>query len=71
MLVVHENVAEYKATKPMDCPKCGCKRSFDVTEGTFVRKSKRGRPPSSKHTDMVFLKCKKCGHLLGISLEQD
>ena len=71
MLVVHENVTEYKATKPMECPKCGYKRSFDVPEGTCVRKSKRGKPPPGKQTDMVLLKCRKCGHSVGVSSEQD
>jgi len=64
MIFVHENVAVYTATKPMECPKCGYKRAFDVPVGACVRKAKRGRPPPN----IVFLKCKKCGEKVGISM---
>ena len=69
MLVVHENVTEYKATKPMKCPNCGCNRNFDVPAGTFVRKSKRGKPPPGQNADIILLKCRKCGQSLGVSSE--
>lgn len=70
MIVVHENMADYAATKPMECPKCGYKRAFDVPEGAVVRKSRRGKPPPGASADIVLLKCKKCGHPVGVSTER-
>ena len=67
MIVVHEHLSKDTATKPMECPKCENKRAFDVPVGACVRKAKRGRPPP----DVVILKCKKCGHRVGISTEQE
>ena len=70
MIVIHENVALNIAIKPMECPRCGYQRNFDVPEGTCVRKSKRGKPPPILQTDIVLLKCRKCGHAVGISSER-
>jgi len=63
MILIHENVAVYSATKPMGCIKCGYKRAFDVPVGIPVRKAKRGKPPLA----VALLKCKKCGNQVGIS----
>jgi len=68
MIMVYEDLSVLTATKPMECPNCGYKRNFDVPVGACVRKSRRGKP-SGMYTDMVLLKCKKCGHSVGISTE--
>ena len=70
MIVVHENVSAYIPTKPMECPKCGYKRAFDVPVAACVRLSRRGRPPPEELADIALLKCKKCGHTVGITVEQ-
>lgn len=70
MIVVHENVGTYAVTKPMNCPRCGHKRTFDVPREACVRKSKRGKPPIEDRADIVLLKCRKCGHSLGVSTER-
>ena len=63
MIYVHENVAVYTATKPMECIVCGYKRAFDVPEGVPVRKAKSGKPPPVA----ALLKCRKCGAQVAIS----
>jgi DNA-directed RNA polymerase subunit RPC12/RpoP len=69
MIYVHEDVAEYRTTKPMECPKCGYKRAFDVPAAACVRKSRRGQAPAEDEGDIVILKCKKCGKPLGLTIE--
>lgn len=71
MIFIHKDVSNIKATKPIVCPNCGNKRTFDVPAGAIVRKSKRGRPPPDSANDVVLIKCKKCDHQFGISIEQD
>ena len=71
MIIVHETVAVNTATKPMGCPKCGYKRAFDVSAGACVRKARRGMPPPGPMDDLALLKCKKCGHSVGITVELD
>ena len=71
MIVVHEDVAVYKATKPMECPKCGYRRAFDVPSGACVRRFQRGKVPPGQLTDIALLKCRKCGRKVGISVERN
>ena len=69
MISVHENVPKYKATKPVDCPNCKNKRTFDVPAEARVRKSRRGGPPPESSDDLIIIKCKKCNIQIGISME--
>jgi len=69
MLTVHLHITENIPTKPMECPNCGFKRLFDVPKDTCVRKARRGLPPIFLGVDFAILKCKKCGHGIGVSIE--
>ena len=71
MIFVHDNVSSYKTTKPTECPICGFKRAFDVPVRATVSKAKRGRPPPEQENDIAFIKCKKCGNPVGISMDSD
>ena len=71
MIIVYEIAEAKTATKPMECPTCGYKRAFDVSAGACVRKAKRGRSPPELAADLALLKCKKCGHSVGITVELD
>ena len=65
MIFVYENVVIGSARKPIECVKCGYKRIFDVPDGVCVRKAKHSTPVSN----VILLKCKKCGSQIGISME--
>jgi len=64
MILVHDDISIYTATKPMGCIKCRHRRAFDVPVDTCVRKARKGIPP----LDIILLKCKKCSHQIGISI---
>ena len=68
MLTIHMQLADNLLTKPMECSNCGYKRAFDVPEMAYVRTSRRGKPPPEISADMAIIKCRKCGHPIGVSI---